>query len=181
VINAAQMNAAQIKRMLPHRYPMLLVDRVLELVPGESLVALKAVTCNEPWYQRLGDDASEAQFAYPQTLLIESWGQSAGLLAVQDGCETAGLSDQVMLAGAMSGVEFLRPVYPGDVLEHRVRVVRALSDTVIFEGESLVGEDVVMRLSRMVMAFRPDDQLRPSDAVDVAELTVPQRSRKART
>ncbi|MCZ4123122.1 beta-hydroxyacyl-ACP dehydratase [Streptomyces sp. H39-S7] len=155
------MNAAQIRQTLPHRYPMLLVDRVLDLVPGESLVALKAVTCNEPWYQRLADDAPEERFAYPQTLLVESWGQAAGLLAVQEGSEAAELSGQVMLAGAMSGVEFLRPVYPGDVLKHRVRVVRALSDTVIFEGESLVGGDVVLRFSRMVMAFRPGDQLRP--------------------
>lgn len=155
-------NAAEIKGLLPHRYPMLLVDRVLELVPGESLVALKAVTCNEPWYQALGEDAAEEQFSYPQTLLVESWGQAAGLLAVQPGTAAAGLSDQVMLAGAMSGVEFLRPVCPGDVLEHRVRVVRALSDAVIFEGESLVGWDVVMRLSHMVMAFRPGGQLRPA-------------------
>ncbi|MBY8883171.1 3-hydroxyacyl-ACP dehydratase FabZ family protein [Actinacidiphila acidipaludis] len=152
-------DAAQIKGFLPHRYPMLLVDRVLELVPGESLVALKAVTCNEPWYQGLAEDAAEERFCYPQTLLVESWGQAAGLLAVQPGTAAAGLSDQVMLAGAMSGVEFLRPVYPGDVLEHRVKVVRALSDAVIFQGESLVGWEVVMRLSHMVMAFRPGNRV----------------------
>ena len=93
---------------------------------------------------------------------------------VQPGTAAAGLSDQVMLAGAMSGVEFLRPVYPGDVLEHRVRVVRAVSDAVIFEGESLVGWEVVMRLSNMVMAFRPGGQLRPSDSADAVELTAPQ-------
>jgi 3-hydroxyacyl-[acyl-carrier-protein] dehydratase len=157
-------DAAQIKGFMPHRYPMLLVDRVLELVPGESLVALKAVTCNEPWYQGLDEDAAEETYRYPQTLLVESWGQAAGLLAVQPGTAAAGLSDQVMLAGAMSGVEFLRPVYPGDVLEHRVRVVRALSDAVIFQGESLVGWEVVMRLSHMVMAFRPGSRVRPAGA-----------------
>lgn len=158
------MDASRIKRLLPHRYPMLLVDRVLELVPGESLVAIKAVTCNEPWYQALDDAASVEQFGYPPTLLVESWGQAAGLLAVQPDADTEP-AGQVMLAGAMSGVEFLRPVHPGDVLEHRVRMVRALSDAVIFEGESLVGREVVMRLSHMVMAFRPGDRLRPAGAV----------------
>jgi 3-hydroxyacyl-[acyl-carrier-protein] dehydratase len=48
------MRTAEIKRLLPHRYPMLLVDRVLEAVPGESLVATKAVTSNEPWYASPG-------------------------------------------------------------------------------------------------------------------------------
>lgn len=167
-------NAAQIKGYLPHRYPMLLVDRVLELVPGEYAVALKAVTCNEPWYRTLGEGAAEEQFCYPQTLLVESWGQAAGLLAVQPGTAAAEVSGQVMLAGAMSGVEFLRPVYPGDVLEHRVRVVRALSDAVIFEGESLVGWEVVMRLSHMVMAFRPGSRLRPA-AAEAVEPTPPNR------
>lgn len=158
------MNAAEIRRLLPHRYPMLLVDRVLELVPGESLVAIKAVTCNEPCYEALDDSAAVERFGYPQTLLIESWGQAAGLLALQPGTAASELSDQVMLAGAMSDVEFLRPVHPGDVLEHRVRVVRALSDAVVFEGESLVGREVVMRLSHMVMAFRPGGRLRPAGA-----------------
>ncbi|MFF4387428.1 3-hydroxyacyl-ACP dehydratase FabZ family protein [Streptomyces sp. NPDC001552] len=157
------MNAAEIKWMLPHRYPMLLVDRVLELVPGESLRAVKAITCNEPWYQHLGDDAGEEEFAYPQTLLVESWGQAAGLLAVHAGSPEGDLGGQVMLAGAMSGVEFLRAVYPGDVLEHRVRVFRALTDTVVFDGESLVDGQVAMTFSRMVMAFRPGEQLRPRE------------------
>jgi 3-hydroxyacyl-[acyl-carrier-protein] dehydratase len=61
----------------------------------------------------------------------------------------------------MSGVAFLRPVYPGDVLEHRVQLFRALTDTVIFDGETLVDGEVAMTFSRMVMAFRPGDQLRP--------------------
>jgi len=154
-------DAAGIKQMLPHRYPMLLVDRVLELVPDERLVALKAVTCNEPWYQHVAEGADLDRFAYPQSLLVESWGQAAGILAVHGGSGTEEATGQVMLAGAMSGVAFLRPVYPGDVLEHRVQLFRALTDTVIFDGETLVDGEVAMTFSRMVMAFRPGDQLRP--------------------
>ncbi|WP_329468139.1 3-hydroxyacyl-ACP dehydratase FabZ family protein [Streptomyces sp. NBC_01431] len=153
-------DAAGIKRTLPHRYPMLLVDRVLELVPGERLVAIKAITCNEPWYQWIGEDADLERFAYPQSLLVESWGQAAGILAVHGGSGTEDGAGQVMLAGAMSGVDFRRPAYPGDVLEHRVRLLRALTDTVIFEGETVIGGEVAMTFARMVMAFRPGDRVR---------------------
>ncbi len=153
-------DAVGVRRALPHRYPMLLVDRVVELVPGDHLIALKAVTWNEPWFRHAAEEADASSCAYPQSLLVESWGQAAGLLAVHD---TAGASEgQVMLAGAMSGVEFLRQVYPGDLLEHRVRLFRALTDTVLFEGETTVDGEVAVTFSRMVMAFRPQEQVRPA-------------------
>ncbi|MFE1791264.1 MULTISPECIES: 3-hydroxyacyl-ACP dehydratase FabZ family protein [Streptomyces] len=148
-----------IKRVLPHRYPMLLVDRVTELVPEERLTALKAVTCNEPWYEGLAEDADDEGHGYPQTLLVESWCQAAGVLAAWDKPNPDVLSGQVMLFGSISDVVLHRPVYPGDVLEHRVRLVRALSDTVIFEGEALVGGETVMEVGRVVMAMRPAAEL----------------------
>ncbi len=155
-------STAEIRKLLPHRYPMLLVDRVLELVPGERVTAIKAVTCNEPWYERLGENLTDDQMAYPEVLLVESWGQSAGILAACEQPNPDVMAGQVMLVGAMSGVTFHRPVYPGDVVEHRVRVFKALSDTVIFDGESLVDGEVVVTLSQMVMAFRPADRLNPA-------------------
>lgn len=157
-------DAAGIRRLLPHRYPILLVDRVVELVEGERLTALKAVTLNEPCYQHLREDAPAEAFAYPASLLIESWGQSAGLLAVHGGSPLGDLEGQVMLAGATSGVTFHRPVHPGDVLEHRVRTLRALSDTVMFEGESLVAGETAVTFTGMVMAFRHGGALRPEAA-----------------
>ncbi|GGW82028.1 3-hydroxyacyl-[acyl-carrier-protein] dehydratase FabZ [Streptomyces lucensis JCM 4490] len=155
------MEAYEVRRALPHRFPMLMVDRVLELVPGERIVAVKAITCNEPCYQRLGEDAGPQEFAYPPSLLVESWGQAAGLLALH-GSEEALAGDQVMLAGAMSGVTFHRAALPGDVLEHRVQLFRALSDTVIFDGHTTIDGEPAVTFTRMVMAFRPGDLLRPS-------------------
>lgn len=148
-----------IKKVLPHRYPMLLVDRVDELVPGERLVAVKAVTCNEPWYQDLAEDAGDEEHAYPQTLLVESWCQAAGVLAAWDKPNPDVMSGQVMLFGSISDVVLHRPVLPGEVLEHRVRLVRALSDTVIFEGECLSAGETVMEVGRVVMAMRPAEEL----------------------
>ncbi|MGC4746958.1 3-hydroxyacyl-ACP dehydratase FabZ family protein [Micromonospora sp. DT201] len=155
---------AQVRRLLPHRYPMLLVDRVPEVAAGDRLSAVKAVTWNEPCYAGLGEDAGTEQLAYPQSLLIESWGQSAGLLAVLSAEQEQGPDSPVMLAGAMAGIEFRAAVYPGAVLRHEVRLERALSDTVVFAGETYVDDRLVVSYTRMVMAFRPADQLRPTAA-----------------
>ncbi|MBO0820113.1 MAG: hypothetical protein J2P26_04605 [Nocardiopsaceae bacterium] len=150
----------EIRSRLPHRYPMLLVDRVTELVPGESLVAIKAVTASEPWYRDLPEDTEAGQHRYPEVLLVESWCQSAGVLAAWDAPNPDVLAGQVMLFGSMADIRFRRAVLPGDVLEHRIRLVRALSDTMIFEGECTVAGETVMEIGRVVMAMRPATELR---------------------
>ncbi|MGV4987393.1 3-hydroxyacyl-ACP dehydratase FabZ family protein [Streptomyces sp. NRAIS4] len=151
----------EIRARLPHRFPMLLVDRLVDVVPGERLVALKAVTCNEPWYEKLGPETPDEDFAYPPALLVESWCQAAGVLATWDAPNPDVLSGQVMLFGGMTGVAFHRPVLPGEVLEHRVRLERRVDDTVLFEGECRSAGEPVMTVERIVMAFRPASALRP--------------------
>jgi 3-hydroxyacyl-[acyl-carrier-protein] dehydratase len=149
-----------IRERLPHRYPMLLVDRVTELVPGKQLVAVKAVTASEPWYRDLPEDTQAAEHSYPQVLLIESWCQAAGVLAAWDKPNPDVLAGQVMLFGSMADIRFHRTVLPGDVLEHRVRLLRALSDTIVFEGECTADGQLVMEVGRVVMAMRPASELR---------------------
>ncbi|MBX7553609.1 beta-hydroxyacyl-ACP dehydratase [Streptomyces sp. tea 10] len=153
----------EIRARLPHRFPMLLVDRLTEVVPGERLVALKAVSCNEPWYEKQGPDSAEEDFAYPSSLLVESWCQAAGVLATWDEPNPDVLKGRVMLFGGMTGVEFHRPVLPGEVLTHRVRQSHLIDDNVLFEGESLSGDETVMTVERIVMAFRPASALRPAN------------------
>jgi 3-hydroxyacyl-[acyl-carrier-protein] dehydratase len=152
---------AGVRSALPHRYPMLLVDRVLDVVAGQQLTAVKAVTFNEPWYQRLGQVADEDELAYPEVLLIESWGQSAGLLGQYGHPDPEALNAGVMVVGGITGARFHRRVFPGELLEHHVRVVRALSDTMIFEGDCRSGGELVFEVTRMTMAFRPAQVLRP--------------------
>ncbi|SPL93865.1 3-hydroxyacyl-[acyl-carrier-protein] dehydratase, FabZ form [[Actinomadura] parvosata subsp. kistnae] len=151
----------QIKRIIPHRYPILLVDRVVSVSPGRGLTAIKAVTCNEPCYEHVGDDAGERAYHYPPSLVLESWAQAAALLALWEQPNPDVLSDKVVLGGAMKNVRFPRPVLPGDVIEHRVRLVRQVGDSSIMEGESLVGTDVVHEIGAMVETMRPIDVLRP--------------------
>ncbi|MGI5531157.1 hypothetical protein ACQEVX_28375 [Streptomyces syringium] len=146
----------EVASLLPHRYPMLLVDRITALVPGERITVVKTVTHNEPWYAGLtpGQD-----LAYPASLLVESWGQAAGLLA---SAAAPDARSQVMLFGSVSQAVFHRPVLPGDVVEHRITLSRSLGDSVIFEGESRSEAGPVMSVGQMVMAFRPGDHLRPA-------------------
>jgi 3-hydroxyacyl-[acyl-carrier-protein] dehydratase len=149
-----------LRARLPHRHPMLLVDRVTEVAPGERLVAVKAVAGNEPWYRSLPDDAPAAAYAYPPSLLVESWCQAAGVLATWDRPNPDVLAGDVMLFGSVSEVAFGAPVLPGTVVEHHVRLVRALGDTLVFEGESLAGADRVLTVGQVLMAMRPADSLR---------------------
>lgn len=171
--------AADVRRVtdaLPHRYPMLLVDRIVELVPGVSIAAVKAVTLNEPWFAERDGRAGGAASAYPQTLLIESWCQAACILAARppaaalpDTCAVTDISaspvtpagpdsppdDRMPLLGALSGARILGSVRPGDLLTHRARVTRAFADTWMFAGESLVDGSVVLEMERLTLALRP--------------------------
>ncbi|MFI0727620.1 3-hydroxyacyl-ACP dehydratase FabZ family protein [Streptomyces sp. NPDC021225] len=150
--------AGEIRRVLPHRYPMLLIDRVTELVPGERATGLKAVTCNEPWYEGIPDkaaDAAEADYHYPWTALIESWCHVAGVLVAHDRPNPDVLSGQVMLLGGITDATPLRPAVPGDLVEHRVRLTRQIGETFMFEGESRVGDETALTVGRLVMTMRP--------------------------
>jgi 3-hydroxyacyl-[acyl-carrier-protein] dehydratase len=151
---------AGLKRILPHRYPMLLVDRVTDIVPGKRLTAVKAVAGNEPWYQGLADGAEPGAYAYPKVLLVESWCQAAGVLATWDRPNPDVLSGDVMLFGSLNSITFGASVLPGSVVEHRVQLVRALGDTLVFEGDSVVGQRQVLTVGQVLMAMRPADSLR---------------------
>lgn len=153
-------SGAGLRKHLPHRYPMLLVDRVTDLVPHRQITAIKAVTCNEPWYRNLGGSVTDEDLAYPPVLIMESWAQAAAVLATADLPTGGPRPDEVMLFGAATEVRFGGPVVPGDVLEHHARIGRLLGDTIIFEGESRVGGVAVMTVERMTLAFRPARQLR---------------------
>jgi 3-hydroxyacyl-[acyl-carrier-protein] dehydratase len=143
-----------IRARLPHRYPILLVDRVVEVVPGERISTLKAVTVNEPWYRELPEDTADAGFAYPTALLIESWCQSAALLAGWDlsAADTAG---RVALFGGMTDLAVTGSVWPGDVVRHEVVLTRSLGDTWLFAGSATVDGAPRLTVGSVLTALRP--------------------------
>ncbi|MGV9319644.1 3-hydroxyacyl-ACP dehydratase FabZ family protein [Streptomyces sp. NPDC003660] len=152
----------RVKNTIPHRGEILLVDRVTQVAPGESLTALKAVSGNEPCYAPLGHDATAADYAYPISLVIESWAQSAVLLSVWEKPNPDVLAGKVELAGAINEVAFGVRVHPGDVLEHRVRLVKSVDETAVLAGETYAGGREVLRVGSFVVALRDVSELLPT-------------------
>jgi 3-hydroxyacyl-[acyl-carrier-protein] dehydratase len=155
---------AGIQRIIPHRYPLLLVDRVTGREAGTWLTAVKAVTAAESCYADVPADSPVEAYAYPTGLLIESWAQSGVLLAVWDRPNPDVLAGAVELAGGIRNIRFHWPVYPGDLVEHRARLVKTLGQTAILEGESRVGTELVMQVGQFVLALRSVNELRPRTA-----------------
>lgn len=150
---------AEIARRLPHRYPMLLIDRVIEIVPGERLTALKAVTASEPWFGTRpptdpGIALDRSAMHFPPVLLMESLCQAAALLAVWDRPDSTVLRKRAMLLGSVLEVTIHAPVEPGSVIHHRVRLSRDFGDSFVFEGTSYVDDEVVLRIGQVLVALR---------------------------
>ncbi|MDR2892100.1 MAG: 3-hydroxyacyl-ACP dehydratase FabZ [Deltaproteobacteria bacterium] len=110
----------KIMEYLPHRYPFLLVDRVLELVPGKSIVAYKNVTFNEPFFQGHFPGVP----VMPGVLIMEALAQAGGIM-VLSGAEIPPGSDPLFLFTGMDSVRFRRPVVPGDRLELHAEILRS--------------------------------------------------------
>jgi 3-hydroxyacyl-[acyl-carrier-protein] dehydratase len=146
---------ATIKSLIPHRYPLLLLDDVLELSQGSHTVAVKAVTCNEPCFRRAPDDPAPT---YSPALVVESWCQAALLLAM---LERPGARDgaEVAVFGGATNITVHGDVRPGDVLRHEVRIGRSFGDSWLFEGGTTVGDRTVLTVERVLAATRPSSVL----------------------
>ena len=117
---------------LPHRYPMLLVDRVEELVPDQRIAAIKAVSINEPFFQ----GHFPGRPIMPGVLIVEALAQAAGVLAV----ESLGLagSGKLVYFMAIDGAKFRVPVEPGLLLRLEVEFVQKRAKVCKFAGRALV-------------------------------------------
>ena len=145
-----------VAQILPHRWPMLLVDRVVAVGPV-SLVAEKAISVQD-WVYRDGATTR----AYPWALVVESWCQSAGVLAVWHRPNPDVLTGDVMLFGGIADIDLGEPAHAGDVLTHHVRLERDLGDVVMMSGWTTVGGRTVLTVGRITMAMRPAHVLRPA-------------------
>jgi len=134
------MTFEQVKEHLKQRFPMLMVDRVLELEPGKRIKTIKNVTGNE--IQFLGHFADFA--IMPGTLMIEAIGQSASLLFSH--ATGKGMNQKEFMAlAAVNDMRFLVPVLPGDTITMEVNVVKMSEEAALVEGVARVGDTVVTR------------------------------------
>ena len=149
---------AEIKAIMPHRYPMLLVDAVSESESG-AVLAVKNITGNEPCYSVLSDRADRRDHAYPASLIIESFSQAAGVFYTRLKREEGFVVEGIMLFGSIVGFRFLADAYPGDTLRHHVRLERGFSDAAMFSGEVRVGDRKIAEADSIMIAMRPPEIL----------------------
>lgn len=150
---------ADIKSILPHRHPMLLLDAVISVEEGRSVRALKNVSRNEPCFAGMAHDLPHTAFRYPASLIIESFCQAAGILQVLSTRDAAPDGDSVMLFGSVTNLRFHDDVYAGETLVHDARIETALSNAAIFSGTVSVGDRLIMTVERVVVALRPSEAL----------------------
>jgi len=135
-----------ILRIMPHRYPMLLIDRIIDLVPDKSVTAIKNVTINEPFFQGHFPDHP----IMPGVMILEAMAQAGGILLLNaiDDPQT-----KVVYFMSIDNAKFRRPVLPGDQLRFELQMRAFRRNTCKMSGEAFVGDDVVASADFMAMVM----------------------------
>ncbi len=148
-VTMGPLDIGRVMAALPHRYPMLLVDRVEELVLDRSIAAIKAVTINESFFQ----GHFPGRPIMPGVLIVEALAQAAGILAV----ESIGLagSGKLVYFMAIDGAKFRKPVEPGVLLRLEATFVQKRASVCKFEGIAKIDGQVVAQANFTAMIADP--------------------------
>ena len=144
----SELDIGMIRRLLPHRYPMLLVDKVLDWEAGKFLRAVKNVTVNEPFFE----GHFPAYPVMPGVLVIEAMAQVAGLLTMLSDVARRDGSQLVLFAG-IDEARFKRQVFPGDTLMLEAQLERAVRGVGRFHTRATVGDQLVCE-AQLLAAIR---------------------------
>lgn len=131
------MDISEILKLLPHRYPMLMIDRIIDLVPGEKVVALKNVTINEPFFNGHFPNTP----VMPGVLIVEAMGQAGGVLVLAS--QPKELLPDAIYFMAFDNVRFRIPVIPGDQLILEAKIVKKRMKAVKVATTATVGDKLV--------------------------------------
>ncbi len=140
----ALLDIHQIKNYLPHRYPFLLIDKVISATPNESLVALKNVTYNEPFFE--GHFPSRP--VMPGVLIVEALAQASAIMAAY-GSDTKASESRVYYFTGIDKARFKRPVEPGDQLIFEVELLRQIKNMWKCKGVAKVDGGLVAQAELM--------------------------------
>jgi 3-hydroxyacyl-[acyl-carrier-protein] dehydratase len=145
------MNIHQILKLLPHRYPILLVDRVIDIEKGKSISAIKNVTINEPFF----NGHFPHRPVMPGVLMLEALAQAAALLAFVT-LDVVPDDKTIYYFAGIDGARFKRPVEPGDVLHLNVELDRMKAGIFKFKAQAMVGEEIAVQAELMCTMRRID-------------------------
>jgi beta-hydroxyacyl-ACP dehydratase FabZ len=144
----ALLECTDVMKSLPHRYPFLLVDRVLECDDEKTIVGLKNVTVNEPFFQ----GHFPGQPIMPGVLQLEAMAQTAGILLRR----LDGNPDGIPMFMSIDKVKFRRPVVPGDQLHIEIEITKMRSKMARFDARCVVDGVVVSQAEMMCMVATPE-------------------------
>lgn len=139
----------EILTLLPHNYPFLLVDRIVEFEPSKRIVAIKNVTFNEPFFP----GHFPTRPIMPGVLILEAMAQAGGVLAFKSFPEMKG----VVFFTGIDDARFRKPVVPGDQLKMVVEVLKHRREIWVFDAKSYVEDDVVAEARIMAMLKRNEE------------------------
>ncbi len=145
------MDVKEIQNILPHRYPFLLVDRILEMEPGKRIVGIKNVTFNEPFF--MGHFPGNP--IMPGVLIVEAMAQVAGILAFRSGVQ----GDTVYFM-SIEKAKFRKPVTPGDRLRLEIKTLQQRGNVWKFSGEATVDEKLVAEAEFTAMVLKKGDAVK---------------------
>jgi beta-hydroxyacyl-ACP dehydratase FabZ len=126
--------------IMAHRYPVLLIDKIVEMIPGEKVIGIKNVTVNEPYFQ----GHFPKRPVMPGVLIIEAMAQAGGFLILNT------VEDPLtknMFFASIERARFRKPVVPGDQLRMELIMVKYRLNTCKIEGKAFVGDEVVAELA----------------------------------
>ncbi|AQW83583.1 3-hydroxyacyl-ACP dehydratase FabZ [Campylobacter pinnipediorum] len=128
----------EIQKILPHRFPFLLIDRVVDIIPEKNIVAYKNVSIAEPIFQGHFPDHP----IYPGVMIIEGMAQAGGVLAFKSMSDEhqADIHNKVVYFMSIDGCKFRSPVRPGDKLEYRLDVLKHKGNIWVLKGEAYVDD-----------------------------------------
>ncbi len=145
------LNVQQIEKLLPHRYPFLLVDRIIELEPNKRVVGVKCVTANEPFF--VGHFPGHP--VMPGVLILEALAQASALMTLTTLPEEQ-RAGKVIYFMAIDGARFRKPVVPGDRLELHCTMLKSKGTVIKVRGEAKVDGQVVAEGEFMAMLADAD-------------------------
>lgn len=143
IVKKKEIDIQEIMRLLPHRYPFLMVDRITSLIPRHSVKGIKNVTVNEPFFQGHFPDKP----IFPGVLILEGLAQAGGCMAFCSVPEMIG--ERLVYFAGIDKARFRKPVFPGDQIEYRLELLKHKRLIMVMKGQAFVDDQLVTEAELM--------------------------------